>query len=54
MAVKQYTVLFGRGVAQICQIRHDFPGAGNKGVRPKPRIVDAINIDADGTNTSVP
>lgn len=46
---QQYTVLFGQGVAQTplqtCMI---YQALGNKGVRLKPRIVDAI-IDTDGT-----
>lgn len=45
----QYTVLFGQGVAQTpLQTAMIFQALGNKGVRLKPRIVDAI-IDADGT-----
>lgn len=46
---QQYTVLFGQGVAQTpLQTAMIFQALGNKGVRLKPRIVDAI-IDADGT-----
>ncbi len=46
---QQYTVLFGQGVAQTpLQTALIFQALGNKGVRLKPRIVDAI-IDADGT-----
>ena len=42
-------MLFGQGVAQTpLQTAMIFQALGNKGVRLKPRIVDAI-IDADGT-----
>lgn len=50
----QYTVLFGQGVAQTpLQTALIFQALGNKGVRLKPRIVDAI-IDADGTEHKRP
>lgn len=50
----QYTVLFGQGVAQTpLQTAMIFQALGNKGVRLKPRIVDAI-IDADGTEHKRP
>ena len=43
------SALFGQGVAQTpLQTAMIFQALGNKGVRLKPRIVDAI-IDADGT-----
>lgn len=51
---QQYTVLFGQGVAQTpLQTALIFQALGNKGVRLKPRIVDAI-IDADGTEHKRP
>lgn len=51
---QQYTVLFGQGVAQTpLQTAMIFQALGNKGVRLKPRIVDAI-IDADGTEHKRP
>ena len=50
----QYTVLFGQGVAQTpLQTALIFQALGNKGVRLKPRIVDAI-IDTDGTEHKRP
>ena len=46
---QQYTVLFGQGVSQTpLQTAMIFQAAANKGVRLKPRIVDAL-IDSDGT-----
>lgn len=49
-----YTVLFGQGVAQTpLQTALIFQALGNKGVRLKPRIVDAI-IDTDGTEHKRP
>lgn len=51
---QQYTVLFGQGVAQTpLQTAMIFQALGNKGVRLKPRIVDAI-IDTDGTEHKRP
>ena len=51
---QQYTVLFGQGVAQTpLQTALIFQALGNKGVRLKPRIVDAI-IDTDGTEHKRP
>lgn len=51
---QQYTVLFGQGVAQTpLQTALIYQALGNKGVRLKPRIVDAI-IDADGTEHKRP
>lgn len=46
---QQYTVLFGQGVSQTpLQTSLIYQALGNKGVKLKPRIVDAV-IDPDGT-----
>lgn len=46
---QQYTVLFGQGVAQSAlQTAMIFQTVANKGIRLKPRIIDAV-IDTDGT-----
>lgn len=46
---QQYTVLFGQGVSQTpLQTAMIFQAVANKGVRLKPRLVDAF-IDPDGT-----
>ncbi|MDO4898464.1 MAG: penicillin-binding protein 2 [Rothia sp. (in: high G+C Gram-positive bacteria)] len=51
---QQYTVLFGQGVAQSAlQTAMIYQTIANKGVRLKPRIIDAV-VDADGTETVLP
>lgn len=51
---QQYTVLFGQGLAQSAlQTSLIFQTVANKGVKLKPRIIDAI-IDTDGTEEVLP
>lgn len=51
---QQYTVLFGQGLAQSAlQTSLIFQTVANKGIKLKPRIIDAI-IDTDGTEEVLP